>query len=73
MAGEKTIYNLGINTTLSRKLLHFQPDVKIAQTIEFFAGQRSTMEQVYQRFIVRLRFPPFSKSPISITVFDESY
>ena len=47
MAGEKTIYNLGINTTLSRKLLHFQPDVKIAQTIEFSAGQRSTMEQVY--------------------------
>ncbi len=42
-----TIYNLGINTTLSRKLLHFQPDVKIAQTIEFSAGQRSTMEQVY--------------------------
>ena len=47
MAGEKTIYNLGINTTLSRKLLHFQPDVKIAQTIEFSAGPRSTMEQVY--------------------------
>ena len=47
MAGEKTIYNLGINTTLSRKLLHFQPYVKIAQTIEFSAGQRSTMEQVY--------------------------
>ena len=23
MAGEKTIYHLGINTTLSRKLLHF--------------------------------------------------
>ena len=39
MAGEKTMYNLGINTTLSRKLFHFQPDVKIAQTIEFSAGR----------------------------------
>ncbi len=37
MAGEKTIYNLGINTTLSRKLLHFPPDEKVAQTIAFSA------------------------------------
>jgi hypothetical protein len=35
------MFNLGINTTLSRKLLHFPPDVKIAQTISFSAGQRS--------------------------------
>ena len=33
----------------------------------------ATMEQVYQHFFVRLRFLPFSKSPISITVLDESY
>jgi len=41
MAEEKTICDLGINTTLSRKLSHFLLDVKIAQTITFLSGRRS--------------------------------
>jgi hypothetical protein len=37
------MYHLGIKTTLSRKLLHFPLDIKIAQTIAFSARQRSIM------------------------------
>ena len=35
--------NLGINTTLSRKLLTSNPDKTIGQTIVIFAGQRSML------------------------------
>jgi hypothetical protein len=38
------IINLGINTTLSRKLLTSKPDTKIGQTIVINSGQRSMVE-----------------------------
>jgi hypothetical protein len=37
------IINLGINTTLSRKLLTSNPDKKIGQAIVIFSGQRSSV------------------------------
>ncbi len=37
----RNIYNLGINTTLSRKLLTSKPDTKIGRTIVINSGQRS--------------------------------
>jgi hypothetical protein len=38
----RNIYNLGINTTLSRKLLTSKPDTKIGRTIVINSGQRSS-------------------------------
>ncbi len=38
----RNIYNLGINITLSRKLLTSKPDTEIGQTIVINSGQRST-------------------------------
>jgi hypothetical protein len=35
------VFNLGINTTLSRKLLTSKPDTKIGQTIVINSSQRS--------------------------------
>ena len=46
------ITNLGINTTLSRKLLTSNPDKKIGQTIVIFFGQRSKMHR--QTYMVHL-------------------
>ena len=41
----RNIYNLGINTTLSRKLLTSKPDTKIGRTIVINSVQRSTLLQ----------------------------
>jgi hypothetical protein len=38
---QNIIYNLGINTTLSRKLLTSKPDTKIGRTIVINSGQKS--------------------------------
>ena len=40
------IINLGINTTLSRKLLTSKPDTKIGQTIAINSGQRSMFLEI---------------------------
>ena len=47
-----SIINLGINTTLSRKLLTSNPDKKIGQTIVIFSGRRSTRVEAAHRFII---------------------
>ena len=42
----RNIYNLGINTTLSRKLLTSKPDTEIGRTIVINSGQRSRGEEM---------------------------
>jgi hypothetical protein len=39
----RNIYNLGINITLSRKLLTSKPDTEIGRTIVINSGQRSKL------------------------------
>ena len=42
------VFNLGINTSLSRKLLTSKSDRKIDQTIVIFSGQRLSAPQNYE-------------------------